>query len=60
MKRREVLKSPWGWQATKEMKVRVAHDYCLSLHLLIQDTLQSKVYTRVSNFRNMCMVLGFY
>ena len=29
------------------MRVGVTHDYCLSLHLLIQDKLQSKIYTRV-------------
>ena len=38
----------WGWQATKGMRIEVTCDCCLSLYLYIQETLQSKAYTRVS------------
>ena len=40
-------------------RTEVMADCCLSLYLLIQETLQSKVYTRVSNLRNIFMVLEY-
>ena len=41
------------------MKDEVTDDCCLYLYLWIQETLQSKVYTKLSNFRNIFMVLGY-
>ena len=46
----------WGWEATNGIRVDVTYDCCLSLYLYIQETLQSKVYTRVSNLKNLFMV----
>ena len=58
MRKKEVLKSSYEHgKPGRRWRAEVTYDICLSLYLQIQETIQYKAYTRVSNFKNIFMVL---